>query len=136
MVFMINSMASACAVKMALIFLLLCCHRMGDLKRNYRTEDEQRGVWTTTEVERQVCRFLAKGWRSQYRRHSNISALSPSQPFQDTLCPSCLLFTVSCPGNPLVCPCSLVCPYRDYIRINGTKQFWFCSSKKVHIHRF
>lgn len=44
MAFVLNSMASACAVKMALVFLLLCCHRMGDLKRSCRAEDKQRGV--------------------------------------------------------------------------------------------
>lgn len=51
------------------------------------------------------------------------------------LCPSCLDFIVWCPVKPLVCPCSLVCLYRDYIRKNCSKEFWFCSSKNVHVHR-
>lgn len=92
-------------------------------------------------VGRQLHRFsevfwdVAKGWSSQYRRDPNAVDSSPSQPLQER--PLSLLSAASCPVSQEAFSSSLssCLPHRDYTRINGSKEFWFCSSEKVHVHR-
>lgn len=109
-------------------------------KTSYRPGVEKRAVWMNKESGKAAVQTFpgllgcCQGLNSQYRRDMNAIDSSPSQPFQER--PLSLLSATHCLVSQKAVSLSLSShlPCRDYIRINGSKVFWFWNAEKTYVH--